>query len=461
MSEIRGARIHVDGVVQGVGFRPFVHGLAQRLQLTGWVRNTSAGVDILVDGTQEAISAFLAALENDAPALARIDGIQSEVTGANGFSIFEIVHSEEIEGAFQPISPDVSVCADCLRELNDPQDRRYRYPFINCTNCGPRFPIITGIPYDRPNTTMAAFEMCADCAAEYHDPEDRRFHAQPIACPVCGPHIWCEVQGAIVAEREDALAYARKSLVEGKIVAIKGLGGFHLACDATNPEAVETLRERKLRVEKPFALMMPDLTAVEAYCIVDEDERALLSARERPIVILERRPESNIAESVAPKQHTLGVMLPYTPLHVLLLEPAQDFPAALVMTSGNMSEEPIVTQNEESRGSLAPLADVFVMHNRGLPTRCDDSVVRISEKDVYPLRRARGYAPYHIRLGWDSPSIRALVPGPACRSGVRSASRLSGHALRLCTRGAGAIARRWRAASSCAHRRLYDRAWAA
>jgi hydrogenase maturation protein HypF len=407
MSEIRGARIHVDGVVQGVGFRPFVHGLARRLQLTGWVRNTSAGVDILVDGTQEAISAFLAALQNDAPALARIDGIQSEVMGANGFSIFEIVHSEEIEGAFQPISPDVSVCADCLRELNDPQDRRYRYPFINCTNCGPRFTIITGIPYDRPNTTMAAFEMCADCAAEYHDPEDRRFHAQPIACPVCGPHIWCEVQGAIVAEREGALAYARKSLVEGKIVAIKGLGGFHLACDATNPEAVETLRERKLRVEKPFALMMPDLTAVEAYCIVDEDERALLSARERPIVILERRPESNIAESVAPKQHTLGVMLPYTPLHVLLLEPAQDFPAALVMTSGNMSEEPIVTQNEESRESLAPLADVFLMHNRGIQTRCDDSVVRISEKDVYPLRRARGYAPYHIRLGWDSPSILA------------------------------------------------------
>jgi hydrogenase maturation protein HypF len=373
----------------------------------GWVRNTSAGVDILVDGTQEALSAFLDALEHEAPALARIDDIHSETTEANGFTVFEIVHSEEIEGAFQPISPDVSVCADCLRELNDPRDRRYRYPFINCTNCGPRFTIITGIPYDRPNTTMAAFEMCPDCAAEYHDPEDRRFHAQPIACPVCGPHIWCEIQGAIVAEREEALAYARKSLVEGKIVAIKGLGGFHLACDATNPATVDTLRERKLRIEKPFALMMPDLATVEAHCFVDEDERALLLARERPIVILERRPESNIAESAAPHQHTLGVMLPYTPLHVLLLEPAQDFPAALVMTSGNMSEEPIVTQNEEARERLASLADIFLMHDRGIQTRCDDSVVRISEKGVYPLRRARGYAPYHIRLSWDSPSILA------------------------------------------------------
>ncbi len=407
MSEIRGARIHVDGVVQGVGFRPFVHGLAQRLQLTGWVRNTSAGVDILVDGTQEALSAFLDALKHEPPALARIDDIQSETTEANGFTVFEIVHSEEIEGAFQPISPDVSVCADCLRELNDPQDRRFRYPFINCTNCGPRFTIITGIPYDRPNTTMAAFEMCASCAAEYHDPEDRRFHAQPIACPTCGPHIWCEIRGKIVAEREEALAYVRKSLVEGKIVAIKGLGGFHLACDATNTEAVDTLRERKLRVEKPFALMMSDLETIQAHCFVDEHERALLLARERPIVILERRPESNIAESVAPKQHTLGVMLPYTPLHVLLLEPTQDFPAALVMTSGNMSEEPIVTQNEEARKRLASLADVFLMHDRGIQTRCDDSVVRISEKDVYPLRRARGYAPYHIRLGWDTPSILA------------------------------------------------------
>ncbi len=407
MSEIQGARIHIDGVVQGVGFRPFVHGLAQRLQLTGWVRNTSAGVDIMVDGTSAALSTFLEALGRDAPALARIDDIRSESIEASGFTAFEIVHSEEIEGAFQPISPDVSVCADCLRELNDPRDRRYRYPFINCTNCGPRFTIITGIPYDRPNTTMSTFEMCADCAAEYHDPEDRRFHAQPIACPACGPHIWCEVRGKVVAEREAALEYARQSLMEGKIVAVKGLGGFHLACDATNPEAVETLRGRKLRIEKPFALMMPDLATVEAHCFVSENERALLLARERPIVILERRPESEIAESVAPQQHTLGVMLPYTPLHVLLLEAADNFPAALVMTSGNMSEEPIVTQNEESRERLAPLADVFLMHDRGIQTRCDDSVVRISEDDLYPLRRARGYAPYHIRLAWDSPSILA------------------------------------------------------
>lgn len=407
MNRIRGARIHIDGVVQGVGFRPFVHGLAKRFGLMGWVRNTSAGVDIVVDGTEPTLSTFLDALENEAPALARIDKIHAETTAANGFKTFEIVLSEEIEGAFLPISPDVSLCADCLRELNDPQDRRYRYPFINCTNCGPRFTIITNIPYDRPNTTMASFDMCADCAAEYHDPDDRRFHAQPIACSVCGPNIWCEVHGTTVAEREAALAFARQSLVEGKVVAVKGLGGFHLACDATNPEAVETLRSRKLRIEKPFALMMPDLSTVEEHCFINEDERALLLARECPIVILERRPESDIASSVAPHQHTLGVMLPYTPLHVLLLEAAEDFPQALVMTSGNMSEEPIATKNDEARERLSRLADVFLMHDRGIQTRCDDSVVRIAEKDIYPLRRARGYAPYHVHLGWDSPSILA------------------------------------------------------
>ncbi len=407
VNEIRGARIHVDGVVQGVGFRPFVHGLAKRLQLTGWVRNTSAGVDIVVDGTEVALASLLDALKHEAPSLARIDKITAETTEVHDFITFEIVHSEEIAGAFQPISPDVSLCTDCLRELNDPQDRRYRYPFINCTNCGPRFTIITGIPYDRPNTTMASFEMCADCAAEYHDPNDRRFHAQPIACPLCGPEIWCEVRGEIVAKREAALTFARQSLVDGKIVAVKGLGGFHLACDATNPEAVETLRSRKLRIEKPFAVMMPDLATVEAHCLVNEDECALLTSRERPIVILERRPQSQIAPSVAPHQTTLGVILPYTPLHVLLLETGKDFPPALVMTSGNMSEEPIATQNDEARRRLSSLADVFLLHNRGIQTRCDDSVLRISDEDIYPLRRARGFAPYHVKLGWESPSILA------------------------------------------------------
>jgi len=407
VNEIRGTRIHVDGVVQGVGFRPFVYGLAKRLQLAGWVRNTSAGVDIVVDGTEKALASFLDALKQEAPSLARIDEITAETTEVHDFKTFEIVHSEEIEGAFQPISPDVSLCADCQRELNDPQDRRYGYPFINCTNCGPRFTIITGIPYDRPNTTMASFEMCADCAAEYHDPDDRRFHAQPIACPVCGPEIWCEVHGEIVAKREAALAFARQSLVDGKIVAVKGLGGFHLACDATNPEAVETLRSRKLRIEKPFAVMMPDLATVEVHCLVDEHERALLSARERPIVVLERRLQSPITSSVAPHQMTLGVMLPYTPLHVLLLEAGKGFPPALVMTSGNMSEEPIATQNDDALERLSSLADVFLLHNRGIQTRCDDSVVRISDKEIYPLRRARGYAPYHVQLDWESPSILA------------------------------------------------------
>jgi hydrogenase maturation protein HypF len=275
VDELRGARIFISGIVQGVGFRPFVYGLAKKLSLTGWVRNTSAGVDMEIDGPSEALSAFVEALHQEAPPLAQIDELKSVDCPPHGFSTFEILKSEVLGEAFQPISPDVSLCQDCLREMFDPHDRRYRYPFINCTNCGPRYSIIRDIPYDRPLTTMASFPMCPDCDEEYHDPSDRRFHAQPVACPECGPRIWLEVDGERIIDQESALDAARKLLKEGKVVAIKGLGGFHLACDATNEKAVIELRRRKLRVDKAFAVMMPDMESVEANCLIEPSERKL------------------------------------------------------------------------------------------------------------------------------------------------------------------------------------------
>ncbi len=408
MSDLRGARIRVTGVVQGVGFRPFVYALAKRFSLSGWVRNTSAGVLIEVDGTEKALENFVAALTEQAPPLARIDDVQVEHHLPDGHSEFEIIASESLPEAFQPVSPDVSTCQDCMQEVGDPTDRRYRYPFANCTNCGPRFTIIEDIPYDRPNTTMSQFDMCPDCAEEYANPMDRRFHAQPIACANCGPQIWLESGGKKLAEREEALQTARKMLIDGKVVAIKGLGGFHLACDATNPAAVSELRRRKLRVDKPFAVMVADLETVAAECLLSDAERRTLDSRERPIVIVQRKPEAKIVPEVAPQQDTLGVMLPYTPLHSLLLEPGQGFPRALVMTSGNLREEPIAVDAEQARRRLDSLADAFLMHDRGIRTRCDDSVVRVVEDHVYPLRRSRGYAPFPVHLSWESPPMLAV-----------------------------------------------------
>lgn len=398
MEQIRGAHIHITGVVQGVGFRPFVYGLAIRLGLTGWVRNTSAGVDIELDGPLDKIASFREALQREAPPMARIDDIQVEEIPPNGFTEFRIVRSQALKEAFQPISPDVSICADCERELFDPHDRRHRYPFINCTNCGPRFTIITDIPYDRPNTTMAPFEMCPACSQEYHNPLNRRFHAQPIACPECGPKVWFEFVGQRVAEAEQAIQQARRLLQEGGILAVKGLGGFHLACDATRLDAVRELRRRKLRVDKAFAIMFADMETVERHCLLNDDERRLLQSQEKPIVIVPRREDSSIAIEVAPGQGTLGVMLPYTPLHMLLMEKAGGFPPALVMTSGNLSEEPIATENEEASARLKNLADGFLMHDRDIHTRCDDSVMRAFKNETYPLRRSRGYAPYPVHL---------------------------------------------------------------
>ncbi len=421
---LKGVRIHITGIVQGVGFRPFVYGLAKRYGLNGWVRNTSAGVDIEVDGEQDVLDAFVKALRDKAPPLSRIDDLNASFQAPNGFRSFDIVHSEAVEGAFQPISPDVSICPDCLRELFAPSDRRYRYPFINCTNCGPRFTIIKDIPYDRPKTTMAPFDMCPDCEKEYTDPLDRRFHAQPVACPVCGPQVTFERSNAPKLTRDDAILATQAALKNGEIVAIKGLGGFHLACDATNAAAVSELRRRKLRVDKPFALMMPDIETIEQHCFVDDAERELLQSGARPIVLLQRKPESPIARECAPGQDTLGVMLPYTPLHYLLFadstHPSSFTLHPLVMTSGNLSEEPIATDNDEARDRLASLANAFLMHDRDIHIRCDDSVVRVVANEeldtdhwsliTYPLRRSRGYSPFPVKLPWEAPSLLAVGP---------------------------------------------------
>ncbi len=461
---MRGLRVHITGVVQGVGFRPFVHNLANRYKLKGWVRNTSAGVDIEVDGKPEALQAFLNALHEEAPALAWLEEFMTSFGPATGFTSFEIISSEPVEGAFQPISPDVAICDDCLHELFNPSDRRYRYPFINCTNCGPRFSIIKDIPYDRPKTTMAGFRMCPDCEREYRDPADRRFHAQPIACPVCGPRVWLEVSDAQARHASpdhqsanppaqtggDPLPEARLLLHSGNILAVKGLGGFHLACDAENSRAVIELRNRKNRVDKPFAIMMPDLATIEKNCQVNELERELLKSSARPIVLLRRKTGSKIARDVAPGQDYLGVMLPYTPLHYLLFseDGGSRHPSfsALVMTSGNRSEEPIATDNDEARTRLASLADAFLMHDRDIYIRCDDSVMRIFaaseisppssedtrkdresnktkptpgatrktkidlQKSTYPLRRSRGYSPYPVKLPASVAPLIAVGP---------------------------------------------------
>ncbi len=393
-------RLQVTGVVQGVGFRPFIYRLARRHRLSGWVCNTSQCVEIEVEGDPAAVATFIIELQHEAPALARIDAVVSDTTPPKGSQGFSIRESRRLAATQALIPADVATCADCLADVTDPHNRRYQYPFTNCTNCGPRFTIIRQVPYDRPHTTMAAFDLCPACRSEYEDPEDRRFHAEPTACPVCGPRVWLE-QGERRLE-PDAIPAAARLLNDGKIVAVKGLGGFHLAADAAHDNAVQTLRERKGRVAKPFAVMVRDLAEAERLCLIGEAERARLLSRERPIVLARRRPESGISRHVAPGHKYLGLMLPYTPLHFLLMEHA---PAALVMTSGNLSEEPLVCRIDEARSKLANLADAFLMHNRDIQVPCDDSVVRPVAGGAIPLRRARGFVPNPIYLPIDSEPI--------------------------------------------------------
>ena len=403
-------QIRVRGIVQGVGFRPFVYNLARELGLTGYVFNSSAGVTVEIEGADQAIQKFLDALRHRPPQLAVIAEIAVVELEPLGDGDFVIRQSHSEAGEFVLVSPDMATCDECWRDFGDPKDRRFGYPFTNCTNCGPRYTIIQDIPYDRPMTTMSSFRMCALCQAEYEDPANRRFHAQPNACPVCGPALAMAQSGASFpadgsynpAGSAAIIQQARELLRQGKIVAVKGLGGFLLACDAENDAGVKRLRSRKRRSDKPFALMARDLAAVESFCVVSDVERtALLSAR-RPIVVLRRRPDATISPAVAPGNDTIGVMLPYTPLHYLLFGDSPDDPprfAALVMTSGNIGEEPIVTSNEEAWERLGPIADWFVFHNRDIYMRTDDSVVRTLEGRERVLRRSRGYVPHPVDLG--------------------------------------------------------------
>jgi hydrogenase maturation protein HypF len=368
-------RYRVEGVVQGVGFRPFVYGIARHHGLGGFVLNDGSGVLVEAEGGIDELDAFAIALRAAAPPLARIDAIRTEALAPVGELMFTIAASTAT-GRSALVPADVATCDDCLRELFDPADRRYRYPFVNCTNCGPRFTIVRSVPYDRANTTMAGFPLCADCRREYDDPADRRFHAEPVCCPACGPRLSMPLERAV------------ELLREGAIVAVKGLGGWHLACDAASADAVAALRSRKHREEKPFAVMTvrPDLLGE-----VGEEESRLLRSRARPIVVLRRRGDAPVADVVAPGTPWLGVMLPYTPLHHLLLA---DFAAALVMTSGNRSDEPIVYEDGEARERLGGIADAFLGHDRPIQRRCEDSVVR----SAFPVRRSRGFAPGSVPL---------------------------------------------------------------
>jgi hydrogenase maturation protein HypF len=392
---LKSASISVRGIVQGVGFRPFVYGLAVKHNLKGWVYNTSEDVRIEIEGTAEAIKQFERELEKKAPPLAHIENITIEYHPPRGYKNFEIRHSQAQEGKYQLISPDVATCQACLGELLNPEDRRYRYPFTNCTNCGPRFTIIEDMPYDRPQTTMRYFQMCPQCQAEYDNPLDRRFHAQPNACPKCGPQVELVDNRSNLVTESDPIATASQLLKEGKIIAIKGLGGFLLACDATNDTASKTLRQRKKRSSKPFAVMVATIEEAKKHCYVSRDEEKLLTSPQSPIVLMRWREDSSVSREVAPNLRFLGMMLPYTPLHHILL---RDAGVPLVMTSGNLSEEPIARDNDEALRRLSGIADYFLIHNRDIYSRYDDSVAVVERGTSQLIRRARSYAPYPIRL---------------------------------------------------------------
>lgn len=400
--------IRVKGIVQGVGFRPTVWRLANELGLMGQVLNDGLGVLIELQGSKGLIEQFLYDLNQSLPPLARIDAIERELLVAfkpiNTFTIAKSTYNT----IRTHISPDAATCPHCLVEVLDPNNRRYQYPFTNCTHCGPRLSIVMGIPYDRANTTMTDFVMCAECQTEYENPRDRRFHAQPNACPNCGAHVWLEVKGQVLYSNHEAITQCAEYLKQGKILAIKGIGGIHLACDATNDEAVKTLRERKHRPHKPLALMAKNFEKIREYCFVNEAENLALKSAAAPIVLLDIKSQGDLSPAIAPHQNQLGFMLPYSPLHTLLLE-YLTFP--IILTSGNRSGEPQCITNEQSRTQLAPIADAQLLHNREIANRLDDSVMRFMAGKMRVLRRARGFAPAPITLpqGFEnSPTVLAL-----------------------------------------------------
>lgn len=398
-------RFTVTGVVQGVGFRPFVHRIATELGLAGFVGNDSGAVFIEVQGGAAHVDEFGRRLRANAPPLARIQSIDVIDIETDTATDFHIVESETAAGPTTPIPPDIAVCDDCIAELFDPADRRYRHPFITCTNCGPRFTIIRALPYDRPATTMSEFAMCERCAAEYHDPTNRRFHAQPIACPDCGPSLRFSSGADRVDGSDAALAATQQALTAGAVVAIKGIGGYHLACRVDDEEVVGVLRARKARGAKPFAMLVRDLDVARRCAHIDDVEAAIMSSPARPIVLLRRRPDAPVADAVAPGSPLLGLMLPYSPIHHLLLSPAPD---GLVLTSANRSDEPICFSEEDAAERLPPLCDAVLDHNRPIHVPCDDSVVRVVDDRELPIRRSRGYAPLPVDLGRDGPSVLAV-----------------------------------------------------
>jgi hydrogenase maturation protein HypF len=404
-------RIRVEGVVQGVGFRPFAHALATRLALGGLVGNDSDGVFVEVEGEAAAVGAFQDALHREAPPLAVIERVTAEPLAPVGERAFRIVASRAGAARHTLVSPDTATCAACLAEVADPADRRFRHPFASCTHCGPRFTIVTDVPYDRPATTMACFPLCPDCRREYTDPADRRFHAQPICCPACGPRLRL-LDGSGAAIAGDPLEAAAALLDAGAVLAVKGLGGFHIAADAGNEQAVGSLRTRKHREDKPFAVLVPDLDTARRLCVLDEAGEAVLTSPPRPIVLLPRRPGAAVATGVAPGNASLGLVLPYTPLHTLL---AAELGRPFVLTSGNVSDEPIAYTDEDAAARLAGIVDATLTHDRPIHTRTDDSVVRVFRGREYPVRRSRGYVPAPLPL-----PVPARRPVLACGAELKN-----------------------------------------